>query len=78
MDVYNKNTGSSISSPPSIYGLFKKPFKWEWESAKVTKTGTTTSMNKEDEKKYSSCTITATRVAGEYNKCDYVRTVASS
>ncbi len=71
MDVYKKYRRED-KFPLRLTVYFKEPFKWEEEKRKGYKDKEHyLDWTKEDEEKYSNLIITAIRVAGEYDDCDY-------
>ena len=56
--------------PLRITVFQKETFEWNWERRSHTRQHYL-DWTKEDEEKYSNLTISAIRVTGEYNSCDY-------
>lgn len=71
MEVYKKYRGQD-KFPLRLTVYLKDPYKWEGEKRKGYKDRDHyLDWTKQDEETYGNCIITAIRVAGEYNECDY-------
>ena len=71
MDVYKKYRQKD-SFPLRLTVYLREPFKWEWEKRKGHQNRDHyLDWTKEDAVRYGHLIVSAIRVAGEYNACDY-------